>query len=474
MSLRLLGKQSLIYGVGHVAVRGVTFLLLPLYTNIFSLQDYGVISLAYTFLGFMGVILHYGLDASLMKHYVSVEKSARAGILTTAYSSLLLTTLSFSIVLFLFRGQMSMLLFGSANPDISGLIAVILFFDTLWSVHVLILRAEGKAFGFTTVNFLNVIITLTLNIIFVLKFQWGIKGVLLSNLITSAIIFTMTSPIIIRRISLTQLSWIQWKKLMNFGLPFLPAGIFSMILELSDRYILCYLTNVETVGLYNAGYKLGMLMMLVVMGFNMAWQPYFLKKKAKDRDYIGKVATLIFVVLGFLFILIILWIDSIATIELGSFSLIGSQYWSATKIVPLIALAYMFHAAYLLQLPGLYLLGKSSWIPRIRGVGAVSNIALNFLLIPPYGIMGAATATCISFLLMAVLIYAVNKRYFPVEYEWKKLLVLGTTVLFIWMCHSHSLPGVTIKILLSLAYPVILIFLKVVEAKSLLILFNKQ
>ncbi|MDP6936059.1 MAG: oligosaccharide flippase family protein [Candidatus Marinimicrobia bacterium] len=474
MSLKLLGKQAIIYGVGHIAVRGVTFLLLPLYTNVFSLQDYGVISLAYTFLGFMGIVLNYGLDASLLKHYVPAEKSERTSILTTAYVSFFFTTLVFSLLFFQFRSQVGTILFGDANPEIAGLVAAILFLDTLWSIHVLILRAEGKAYYFTTVNLINVIITLTLNLLFVFKFQWGIKGVLLSNTIASGIIFTTTLPIIFRRISLSKLSWIHWKKLMHFGLPFLPSGVFAMILELSDRYVLRYLTDVGTVGLYSAGYKLGMLMMLVVMGFNMAWQPYFLKKEVQDRDYITKVTTITLTGLGFLFILIILWIDTIVTFEIGSFSPIGSEYWSATQIVPLIALAYIFHAAYLLQLPGVYLLEKSFWIPWIRGVGAVSNIALNFLLIPIYGIMGAATATCISFILMAVILFMVNKRFFPVNYEWNKILIIGSTVFLIWLLQSTYEFSVIVNLLLTAAYPLSVILFRVVNYKSILLLFTKN
>ena len=74
MSLKTLAMQSFIYGFGHILARLVTFLLLPFYTNILSQSEFGVISLIYTFLGFMTVILHYGLDASLLKHYVPAER----------------------------------------------------------------------------------------------------------------------------------------------------------------------------------------------------------------------------------------------------------------------------------------------------------------------------------------------------------------------------------------------------------------
>ena len=472
MSVKSLGKESLIYGVGHVAARGVTFLLLPIYTNLFSLSDYGIISLVYTFLGFMNVILHYGLDASLLKHYVPADIEERKSILTNAYASFLLTTIVFLLFLVFFRSDISGLLFGNPLPSITLMVAGILFFDVLWSMHVLLLRAEGKPVFYTVVSFINVLLTLGLNILFVIYLKLGISGVLISNLITSGCIFFITFPIIIKRISITTLSVKQWKRMMKFGLPFLPAGIFSMILELSDRYILRYLTNIETVGLYNAGYKLGMLMMLVVMGFNMAWQPYFLKKKKNEREYVAKVTTYVLSVLVFLWILILIWTDALVKLQFGDFTFFSDQYWASTQIVSIIALAYIFHAIYLLQLPGVYLLERSGFIAWIRGLGAVSNIILNLLFIPEYGIVGAACATCISFILMAVFIFMVNRKLFAIKYEWEKILLITSLAISIWISvHQFPLDNVG-KIGFTVLYPLIMFSLGILRFNKLKTLLN--
>ena len=458
MSIKSLGSQSLIYGAGHVAARGVTFLLLPIYTNIFSMEDYGIISLIYTFLGFMNVVLHYGLDASLLKHYMPADSEERKTILSNAYGSFLITTILFSLLLIIFRNNVSGLLFGINLPNITLLVVGILFFDVLWSIHVLILRAEERPVYFSIISFLNVLSTLALNIIFVIYLELGIYGVLLSNLITSGVIFLITFPIILKRSSIKSLSLKYWKKMMKFGVPFLPAGIFSMILELSDRYILRYLTDIETVGLYNAGYKLGLLILLIVMGFNMAWQPYFLKKEKEERKYIADVTTLVFAVLGFFWILLLLWSDTMVKMKFGDFSFFGEQYWEATSIVPIIGLAYVFHAGYLIQLPGVYLLEKTGWIPWVRGLGALSNIILNFLFIPEYGIVGAASATCLSFILMAVFIYFINRKFFPIPFNWQKLAIIIFTTVVISLIHFNFPLESAGKMLISVLYPAIMIF----------------
>ena len=206
MSIKSLGKEALIYGVGHVVARSITFLLLPLYTNIFSLEDYGIISLIYTFLGFMNVILHYGLDASLLKHYVPADNEERKRILTNSYVSFLLTTIGFVVLMILLRNYVSEFLFGSNLPQITLLVSGILFFDVLWAIHVLLLRAEGRPILFTTITFFNVLSSLGLNLFLVLYLELGIYGVLLSNIITSGCIFLATLTLILKRISINTLS----------------------------------------------------------------------------------------------------------------------------------------------------------------------------------------------------------------------------------------------------------------------------
>ena len=117
------------------------------------------------------------------------------------------------------------------------ILAGILILDNLWNHHVLLLRAENKPGAYIFFNLLNVILTMALNILFVVKWDLGIEGVLISNLLVSSIIFIFSLPIIIKRINLSLIKSNVIKDVIIFGLPFLPAGIFTMMMELSNRYI---------------------------------------------------------------------------------------------------------------------------------------------------------------------------------------------------------------------------------------------
>lgn len=458
--IKSLSIQSLIYGAGHVLARLVTFLLLPLYTNVFSPADYGVVSLAYTFLGFMNVILHYGLDAALMKHYVPADDAGRKTYLTSAYASFLVTSVGVALIFTLVRGAVAEPILGGPYPKYLIYMAWIMALDILWSVPMLLLRSEEKPFWYVGFSLFNVISTLTLNLVFILKMNMGIEGVFLSNLITSGLLCLLTLPMMIRRLDFRSWSSGAWKQLMRFGLPFLPSGIFAMIMELADRYLLKYLTDMETVGLYSAGYKLGMLMLLLVMGFNMGWQPFFLREGAGDdqKALYARVSTYVLAGLGFVWVLLVMWVDDLVRLNLGSFAVYGEAYWSSTVVVPWIALAYIFHATFLLQLPGVFLKEKSQWVAVTRGIGAVSNIGLNLIFIPWYGAVGAALATTLSFALMGIAIYLVNRRIFPVPYEWKRLLWLlvlaGSVAGLFWVLQ----PVWWVKLILTFVYPAGLFF----------------
>ncbi len=104
MSIRVLGKQSLIYGIGTILTRLVTFLLLPLYTNVFTPEEYGIVSLSYAFTGFVIVFYRYGMDTALMKFYIDAEGEGKKKYFTAIFSSQTVTSLVFSGILFLTAG----------------------------------------------------------------------------------------------------------------------------------------------------------------------------------------------------------------------------------------------------------------------------------------------------------------------------------------------------------------------------------
>ena len=423
MSIKNLGKESLIYGTGHVIARLVTFFLLPIYTHVFSPEEYGIISLAYAFMGFSLMFYRYGMDTALMKYSVQLSGEDRTSYISSIYILQLISAICFSTILFFTKGYISEPILGVEKPGWIIIISGILVLDNLWNHHVLLLRAENKAIPFILFNLGNVILTMVFNIIFITKWNLGIEGVLLANLSASIIIFILSLPVMIKRISLLQLQSKIIKNIIKFGLPFLPAGIFTMIMELSNRYILDWLEGTYAVGLFSAGYKLGIFGLIVVMGFNMGWTPYFLKRINSENAKIefSYVASLFIGFLGFVVLVISIWIPEIIRFNLNSSYLIGEKFWEAEDIVSIVLIGYFFFGFYVIQLPGIYAKEKTKWIPIFRAIGAMTNIALNIFLIPKYGVLGSAWATAVAFFIMSLSVFIKLFNIYYVKYNWLAL-----------------------------------------------------
>jgi O-antigen/teichoic acid export membrane protein len=434
MSLKILGKESLVYGFGHVVSRLITFLLLPIYTHSFSPREYGTISLAYAFIGFASVLYRYGMDTALMKFSVQSETSERKSYISSIYILQFCTSLIFSGILFLLKDIITEPILGVTDSSLMAVISILIFLDNLWNHHLLILRSENKSTTFISFSLLNVIMTMLLNVIFVVKWDYGISGVFFANLIASASVFILSSPVILKRLSFLEINLDILKDVIKFGMPFLPAGLLTMVMELSNRYILDMMEGVEAVGLFSAGYKLGIFALVLVMGFNMGWTPYFLRriKEGDSKKEFSIITTIFLGLLGFVIFTTTIWISELIRFSINGNYIIGKEFWSAEKIVPVVLFGYFFFGTYVLQLPGIYANNITNWVPIFRAIGAISNISFNIILIPQYGVIGSAWATVLSFFIMSAAVFLKLNKNFNVKYNWLGVLfpVLSMLVLF--------------------------------------------
>ena len=451
MSIKALGKQSLIYGVGHVMARLITFLLLPLYTHAFTQVEYGALSLAYAFMGFALIIYRYGMDTALMKYSVQRSGQNRKKYITIIVGVQAITGILFTLLLYLSRNFTAVYVLGIDRPDWMIYLAVILFFDSMWNLPMLILRSEERAGPFISFNLLNVILTMVLNILFVVYWDNGIEGVFKANIIASSSVFFFSLPIILKRIELNLFEKEAFINIMKFALPFLPAGIFTMIMELSDRYLLEYYLGTAEVGLYSAGKKMGMLGLTVVMGFNMGWTPYFLKRGKQNgaRIEFSKITTLFLGIMGYVTVLVSIWISNIMRLPIGDRTLIGSEFWACEQVVSTVLIGYFFFATYVIQLPGVYMKEITSWVPIFRIVGASSLILSSVFFIPIFGYLGAAYAVVLAFILMSMSIYFRTNKIYPISYNWRGVLY---PIFFLIVIQFH-IDDLVARVFISILYP---------------------
>ena len=461
-SLKRLVKQSLVYGIGYSLTRFIGFLLLPLYTNYLSPREYGIAALVFMFLAIANVIFTLGLNTAFLRFFVLADSNEeKKTIFSTVYLSTIFTTVFFAALLFIFSPHLSKLIIDQAR--FSGLIKLssgILLFDTFSIFPLLVLRGEERSGKFIKIILIAVITSFALNILFIVHLNWGVEAIFRANLIASAVTFLLLSPIVRRYFNLS-LSGKIYKELLKFGLPYIPATLSVTLMDLIDRILLGKLTDTGTVGIYNAGYKLGMFMALVVSGFRFAWHPFFLStsKQEDAKPIFSKVLTYFLLITGFFFLAITFFIDDIVRFNLGDITIFGQSYWEGTKIVPVILLSYILYGIYVNFVVGIHLKKKTKYLPFITGIGAVTNIIGNFLLIPVLGMMGAAWATLIAYFLMASLLFFFAQRNYPISYEYGRVLKVASACAILFCLNYFGDLSLLYKLLLLLAYPAVLLLL---------------
>jgi O-antigen/teichoic acid export membrane protein len=170
----------------------------------------------------------------------------------------------------------------------------------------------------------------------------------------------------------------------------------------------------------------------------------------------------------FLFVLLTLFIEDLIRVRIGSVHFIHPDYWSGALIIPVILLAYAFNGAYVNFLIGVYLEKKTSVLPAVFGIGAVVNIVANFLLIPAYGIMGAAYATLLSYAALAIGIYVPSQKLYRIDYEWKKIVGLLAVVTLVvsvsrlFPVEPATIEGLAWKFALAASFVILLFFGRII------------
>jgi O-antigen/teichoic acid export membrane protein len=429
--IKQLGRETAIYGISTIIGRFLNFLLVPFYTNIFSQREYGTVTNIYAYIALLNIIYLYGMDSAYLKYASSEELGDEKKTFSTAYNAVFLSSFLYSFLFLLFRNVLfRQFALSERQTGILFFTMGVLFFDAIAVVPFAWLRFHNRPWKFAAVKSINIVVNLVLNIVLILRFKMGLEGVFLAGLGASVLTWLILLPDILKNLEV-RIHKSLLRALLKFGVPFVPTGLASMITQVIDRPILLALTNAATVGVYQANYKLGIFMMLFVSMFQYAWQPFFLKNAARPDAKIlfGKVLTAFLLVASAIFIVLSLFIENIARLSIFGKHLIGQDFWGGLFIVPIILLAYLFNGMYFNFMAGIQIEKKTQFLPIVTGAGALTNIAVNFLLIPTYGFLGAAYATLISYLIMAVGIYFIAQHFYRIKYEYDKVALIGTTLL---------------------------------------------
>jgi O-antigen/teichoic acid export membrane protein len=484
--IKKLAGQTMWYGVSSIAARFINYLLTPYLTNALTVADFGKMGLVYAAIPLLNVIFTYGLETSYFRF--SQRKEYENSIYSTASLSIFFSTLCFGGILWTMQGALASFAGIPDYPMLIKLSIIIIMFDTLSALPFAKLRQEGRPVKFAFIRIFGILVNIAVTIFFISfcpkiiqenPYHWigiiyrvdvnPVTYIVFANVIQSALTFLLLLPQIgeIR----IKFNATLWKEMMIYSLPLIIAGMGGMINETFDRLMLRWWVpgdvnfKEEQVGIYNACYKLSILISLFIQAFRMGAEPFFFKQSQglnPQRTY-ARVMKFFVITVTIMFLVVSLFIPAWRYF-------IAEKHWSGLGVVPILLLANIFLGIYY-NLSIWYKLGNKTMAGAyITLIGAAITLVINFVFIRWYSFIACAWATFFCYGSMMVISFVWGQKEYKIPYPWKKLVAYIAIVVILFFIHkglTTLFPNIIfILIIASLLLFIYVSFLLLVEKKE--------
>ena len=414
--IRDLVKSSGIYAIASLASPLVALVLAPFLTHSLSRSDFGALVVLNTAIALVTGITQLGLISAVFRayNYDYESRRDRLGVLSTTVVLLSLTSLPITLLVAMTAPWLaSLLLANSSFGTPVKIAALVVLMQNLSLPGFAWLRAEKRAMFFSMLSILNLLVTLGGNVILVGAAHMGINGALLATGAGYAVVVICTLPLILLRAGLASRLNIA-RNLLSFGTPLVFNGVSFWVLQLSDRYLLSRLGSLTQTASYGVAYNLGGILNIVILSpFILAW-PTAMFAIAKRKDAL-QVFQLVFRWFSMVLLLAAFALTLIAVAVLDL--LFPPSYHSAAPIIPIISVSMIIYGVYYIFTIGVGVRRKTWFVSLAMTLAALINVGCNLVLIPFYGSMGAALSTLIAYVLLALIMYVVNQRVYPIPFE---------------------------------------------------------
>jgi len=424
--IRDLSKNMAIYGLGDVAISIVNFFLLGLYVKYLSADDYGVLGLLGSVEVIAKVVFRFGLDGSFMRFFYDCETDAdRQRLASTIFFFLLALNGVVVLVLLAFAPALAGALFGGREQALAlrlVLLNTFLIGFTFFPFHVL--RMERRSTTFSLLTLARSVLTVVLRLVLVIGLHMRILGVVLADLAVTLVLMTVLvrwfAPLI-RPVFSRQVL----RQVLLFGTPRVPHAAAQQVIAVADKPILTRFTSVQDIGVYSMAVSFGLTQKLFLSAFESAWAPfYYATVREADATRVFRVVTTYGVAVLALLTAGLSAIAQLAAKAMTHGYLLAPddpRWRDVSVVITWTAIGVFLQGFYLLTSIGLNITKQTQFYPVATLTAAAVNIGLNFLLIPRYGIVGAAWANGAGYAAQAALGFVFSQRFYRVEYEWGRL-----------------------------------------------------
>jgi O-antigen/teichoic acid export membrane protein len=454
--IKRLTKHSAIYGVGGFIQRALAVLLLPLYLKYLSKSDYGTIETLVALSTIIFTLLRSAIQNSFFRFYFdSDDDEYRARIVRTAFWSTMVSSTFALAVGLLFAAQISEGLF--STDEHVNLVRVA--FLGLWATMnydqlTALFRVEERSVSFSVASLANVLLTITVTVLLLVVFDKGPIGVIIGNF--SGTLVVWAALLAYRRVHLgLEFDPDLFRRMLAFGWPFVPSAVALAAIDFNDRFFLVKMKGTDDVGVYALGIRIAAVLVFFLWAFRLAWPAfaYSIKDDEEAKRTYGFVLT--YVVAGGA------WVATgLSLLSPWLVQILGPpEFQEAERVVAPLCFAAVAFGAYVVVVISIGRARRMASNFVITGAAALLNVVLNLVLIPPYGIRGAAFATLSAYVAMFAGMAWKAQRVFPVPYQWRRVgLAVGVAVALTATGKALDV-NLLAALALGLAYPIVLALL---------------
>lgn len=430
-------KDTAIYGLSSIVGRFLNWMLVPLYTNVFAAQDYGVVTFVYSVVALAMVILTYGMETGFFRFANHERWKDPMEVYSTCLISLAVSSALFMVLVAVFVGPVTVWMECDGHPSYVLMMAACVALDAFLALPFGYLRYARRPFRFAIVRLVNIGLNIGLNLFFILLCPWlmekapstvdwfyrpdfSIGYIFLANGISSVVTLAMLIP---------EMRGFRWRfcgklfrNMLAYSLPLLVLGLAGIMNQTIDKIIFPVLYKepdvMDQLGIYGANYKIAIVMVMFIQAFRFAYEPFIFAQNKQD----GRTSTAAysqamkyFVIFAlFIFLGVMFYLDILKYF-------IAPKFFSGLAVVPIVMLAELFFGIFFNLSVWYKLTDKTIWGAWFSLLGLAVTLAMNAFLVPSMGYMGCAWAALTCYTVMMAASYLIGRRRYPIAYHLRRL-----------------------------------------------------
>ena len=422
-TLLRLARSFSVYGSANIGIRALNFLLVIVYAHFLRPSDYGIIYLAEIVASFLIIFAGLSLDGALQRLYF--QHNNDAGELHSYLGSIIRfglawMTVFLGLALILGRSIQTRLATHSSVPFYPYVAMAIATATAIQGVQYRLAeyQAARRPRSYARLALVLALLTAVFCMYGVVIRRGGALGMMQGKLAAAVVTFILAAWSM-RPFLMARFQWKFVRESLSFSLPLIPHLMMGSGLIVADRFILEHYRNLSDVGIYSLAYTFGMVMYLVTQSLSQAWLPMFFDLAAdreKNHQMLGRICSGLAVFLTAVACLGIL----LSPLFISAF--LDHRYQAAVRVVPLVVMGYLFHALFSLFDLSILQAKRTASVFLISLVAFAVNVALNFAMIPRWGIYGAAWATTIAYAVEAAGAFLLAQRFFSLPYRLPEMM----------------------------------------------------